>query len=164
MEPAITYRRIEDHDRSWLENFIEEYWGGKMIVVHGTSYYPYELDGYIAIDNEVKVGLITFIIEDFKCEIVTLDSLVKNRSIGKKLVQLVKNEAKENKCTEVWLITTNNNLNAIGFYQKVGFQLVEVFPNSVEQSRKIKPGIPLFGDNDIPIRDELKFSLRLSYE
>jgi ribosomal protein S18 acetylase RimI-like enzyme len=41
------------------------------------------------------------------------------------------------------LITTNDNLRAIGFYQRLGYQLVNVYPNAVEKSRKIKSEIPL---------------------
>ena len=62
----------------------------------------------------------------------------------------------------MWLITTNDNLNALRFYQKRGFELVAVHRHAVDESRKIKPEIPLVGENGIPIRDELGLELALN--
>ena len=54
-------------------------------------------------------------------------------------------------------MTTNDNLKAIGFYQKRGFDMTRLHYKSVEKSRKIKPEIPLIGDYGIPLRHELEF-------
>lgn len=136
--------------------------GSNIVVVHNKSYKPSQLNGYIACKGEEKIGLITYKIQNTECEIVTLNTLVENQGIGKKLVGLVEKEAKENNCKRVWLITTNDNLRAIGFYQKIGYQLINVYPNAVERSRILKPEIPLIANNGIPIRDELEFCLILA--
>jgi len=52
-------------------------------------------------------------------------------------------------------------LNALGFYQKRGFELVAVHRGAVNESRKIKPGISLIGANNIPLRDEIELELIL---
>lgn len=158
----FTFRRIEQSDRIWIDGFITNHWGSNIVVVHNNSYTPSQLNGYIACEGEEKIGLITYKIQNAECEIVTLNTLVENHGIGKKLVGLVEKEAKENNCKRVWLITTNDNLRAIGFYQKIGYQLINVYPNAVERSRILKPEIPLIANNGIPIRDELKFCLILA--
>lgn len=56
----------------------------------------------------------------------------------------------------IWLITTNDNLNALGFYQKRGFRIKAVYPGAVDEARRIKPEIPLAASNGIPIRDEIE--------
>lgn len=33
--------------------------------------------------------------------------------------------------------------------------MVEVYPNAVDKAREIKPSIPLFSEQGIPIRDEI---------
>jgi len=162
IQSQFTYRKIDQKDRLWIENFIKEHWGSDMIVVHNDSYFPSKLDGYIASLEDKKIGLITFLIKNLKCEIVSLNSVIENCGVGSNLMKLVEKEAKKKDCNEIWLVTTNNNLRAISFYQKIGYQLVAVFPNAVEQSRKIKPEIPLVAENKIPIRDELKFSLKIA--
>jgi RimJ/RimL family protein N-acetyltransferase len=70
-------------------------------------------------------------------------------------------EARNQNCRRVFLITTNDNLKALGFYQKRGFELVAVHRGAVNVSRKIKPGIPLVGCNEIPLRDEIELEMVL---
>ena len=77
-------------------------------------------------------------------------------------IDAVKQKAKVNGCRRLWLITTNDNLNALGFYQKKGFRLVALYPNALEASRKLKPEISLKASNGVPIRDELELELELS--
>jgi hypothetical protein len=59
------------------------------------------------------------------------------------------------------LITTNDNLNALRFYQKRGLALVAVHRNALEESRRIKPEIPLIGSDGIPLRDEIELEIML---
>jgi len=70
-------------------------------------------------------------------------------------------EARKRDCWRVFLITTNDNLHALGFYQKRGFELVGIHRGAVNESRKIKPGIPLIGMNNIPLRDEIELEIVL---
>ena len=55
------------------------------------------------------------------------------------------------------LITTNDNVGAIGFYQVIGMTIARVGINAMEEARKLKPDIPLTGEKGIPIRDEIEF-------
>jgi hypothetical protein len=54
------------------------------------------------------------------------------------------------------LITTNDNLNALEFYQKRGYRIIEVISDAVNKARKVKPSIPLIGYKGIPLQDELR--------
>ena len=74
----------------------------------------------------------------------------KGRGIGSMLIDKVVEEARSRSCKRLFLITTNDNLNALGFYQKRGFEIVTVYRGAVNESRKIKPSIPLVGMNGIP--------------
>jgi GNAT superfamily N-acetyltransferase len=73
----------------------------------------------------------------------------------------VVDEARKQNCERVFLATTNDNLHALRFYQKRGFELVAVHRGAVNESRKIKPGIPLIGNDGIPIRDEIELEMNL---
>ncbi|HEX7715028.1 MAG TPA: GNAT family N-acetyltransferase, partial [Bacillota bacterium] len=64
-------------------------------------------------------------------------------------------------CQRLWLITTNDNLAAIRFYQLRGFVLVALHRDAIAQSRKLKPEIPLRGIDGIPIRDEIELEVVL---
>src|SRR5207245_7878738 len=95
----------------------------KMIVARSRSIRSAELDGFAAFKRKNLVGLLTYRIEGSDCDIVTIDSTAQGEGIGTALIDAVKERAKAIGCMRVWLITTNDNLNALGFYQRRGFRL-----------------------------------------
>ena len=72
------------------------------------------------------------------------------------MLDAVEKEAARN-CRRLWLITTNDNIPAIHFYQKRGFTLAALHTDAVNTSRELKPEIPKRGWDDLPIRDEIEF-------
>ena len=133
-----------------------EHWGDNFIVVHREIIRYDEVDGFIYDDWS---GATTFMIRGEECEIISLDSLHEGNGIGTTLINEVLQEAKEMKCRRVFLITTNDNLHALGFYQRRGFELVAIHRGVLNESRKIKPSIPLIGENNIPLRDEIELEI-----
>jgi N-acetylglutamate synthase-like GNAT family acetyltransferase len=108
-----------------------------------------------------RVGLITYCIDAEQCEIVTLNSMVERIGVGSALVDAVTNAAASAQYRRVWLITTNDNVDALRFYQKRGFALAAIHRNAIEYSRRIKPEIPPLGMHGIPLRDEIELELLL---
>jgi len=134
---------------------------GKIIVSRGKVHSIEKLPGYIALMNGEIKGLITFNILEDDCEIVSLDSKVENQGIGTKLIDLVVSAAKQQNCKRVWLITSNDNIRAIRFYQKRGFDMKAIRRDAITEARKMKPTIPMSGYDGIPIRHEIEFELLL---
>ena len=157
----IMLRRLTQDDLPRFRQFLKENWGDEFVVAHGVIYHPDTLEGFIALDEEEWLGAITYSFIDEGCEIVTLDSLREGQGLGTKLINAVLEQARKQGCGRVFLITTNDNLHALGFYQKRGFQLVKISRGAVNVSRKIKPGIPLVGMNGIPLRDEIELEMKL---
>lgn len=153
--------RLSENDLPRLRQFWIEHWGGEEMVTRGTVYRPEQLEGFVVEDGEEWVGLLTFFIKDSECEVTSLDSLREGQGIGSALIDKAMEEARERGCRRLFLITTNDNLNALGFYQRRGFEIVTVYRGAVTESRKIKPGIPLIGMNDIPLRDEIELEIKL---
>ncbi|MEA4826378.1 GNAT family N-acetyltransferase [Clostridium sp. JNZ J1-5] len=120
-----------------------------------------KLDGFVIYDKETIIGLITYTIKSNECEIMSLDSLKENQGIGTNLVNKIIEIASEKKCTKIKLITTNDNINAIRFYQKRGFDMVNIYRNALDTSRELKPSIPLLGDFNIPLKHEIEFEMDL---
>jgi DNA-3-methyladenine glycosylase I len=148
-------------DRDWVQRFIAAQWGADEVVVHDTVYHPARLPGFVAWQAGVRVGLVTFFLDDEACEIVTLDSQRRGSGVGTALLEAVKGVAQVSGCRRLWLITTNDNLDALRFYQKRGFALVAVHRNAVERARQTKPEIPLVGQHGIPLRDEIELDIPL---
>ena len=59
------------------------------------------------------------------------------------------------------MITTNDNIAAIGFYQKRGFDISGFNRFAVDKARKKKPEIPLTGMCGIPLKHEIEFEMVL---
>jgi ribosomal protein S18 acetylase RimI-like enzyme len=143
-------------DRSTVQQFFITHWGSPQMVVSTGLYDCSELDGFAAVQGNGEIaGLITFVIRGEECEIVSLDSVIENQGVGSALLQQAEAFAAQHKCVKIRLITTNDNLHALRFYQKRGYQIVKVFPNAVEKARQIKPSIPHVSSDGIPIRDGL---------
>jgi GNAT superfamily N-acetyltransferase len=119
------------------------------------------LPGFAAFDDGRCVGLVTYEIDGEACEIVTIDALVEGEGIGTALLEAVEAAARDARCARVQLVTTNNNLRALGFYQKRGFRLVALVPNAVDEMRRVKPSIPEVDSSGLPIRDELHLERQL---
>jgi N-acetylglutamate synthase-like GNAT family acetyltransferase len=117
---------------------------------------PHELPGFRVERGGEMVGLLTYRIDGDACEIVTLDATIEQRGIGTALIDATCAAAVEAGCKRLWLITTNDNLDALRFYQRRGFRIVAVQPNAVDESRRLKPSIPEVGAYGIPLRDELE--------
>ena len=154
-------RSLDDKDNTWVAQWIRKQWGDSIVVAHGKVYHPQDLPVFAAIQREHVVGLLTYSLEGNSCEIVTIDSLVPEIGIGTALIEAVKAEAIRAHCQRLWLITTNDNLNALRFYQKRGFQLAALHRNAIEASRELKPAISLIGEHGIPLRDELELEMVL---
>jgi GNAT superfamily N-acetyltransferase len=154
-------RRVEAHERPLVAAFLEAHWGSVQIISRGRIHEADTLPAFIAIWDEQLVGLVTYHIEDGVCEIISLDSLMVRIGVGSALIEAVIQDAAQAGCQRVWLITTNDNLSALGFYQRRGFRLVAVYQGAVDTGREFKPNIPLIGMDNIPIHDEIELEMWL---
>jgi ribosomal protein S18 acetylase RimI-like enzyme len=107
------------------------------------------------------MGLATYRVEGDEAELVTLDSEPSGRGTGSALLTALLDKLRAKKCRRLWLITTNDNLYAIGFYQRRGLRFVGLHPGAVDEARLLKPSIPLIGDRGIPIHDEIELAVDL---
>lgn len=154
-----TVREIQAEDKEAILVVLEEHWGERRIVSRGKVHDAASLPGFVAEEQSRIEGLITYNLTQGECEIVSLNAVSPTRGIGSLLIERVVQQAKRAGCGRIWLVTTNDNLSALRFYQRRGFQLVAVHRNALDVSRTIKPGIPLIGEFGIPLRDEVELEL-----
>ena len=119
------------------------------------------LDGYVYVEDAAILGLVTYVLHANSLEVISLDSIQEGKGIGSRLMAEVEQFALEHAIPKIELITTNDNLQALKFYQKRGYRIIHIFPNAVVEARKIKPTIPLIGNDGIPLLDELKLQKKL---
>jgi ribosomal protein S18 acetylase RimI-like enzyme len=160
--PDITILPINTDDDEWVVQFIRAQWGSNRMVSCGVLYYPQNLPAFVALYQSERVGLVTYNITGASCEIVTINSVRSSLGVGTALIEAVRDFAIKSGCKRLRLITANDNMNALHFYQKRGFALVNIHRNALELSRKLKPEITLVGNDGIPLRDEIELELMLN--
>ena len=110
----------------------------------------------VAEENEGLVGVLTYILEQDACEVLTIHVEDRQMGIGTALLEEAERIARRAGRSVMFLTTTNDNIDALRFYQRRGFQLARLLPGAVDESRmNLKPSIPRTGDHDIPLRDEI---------
>ncbi len=154
-------RPVNKDDHTWVASLLTEHWGSARMITRGKVYQADELPGFVAVKGDKPAGLITYRNEGNECEITSMNSLVEGIGVGIALVEEVKKTAGLADCRRLWLITTNDNMKALRFWQKRGFSLVAVYPKAVEEARKIKPEIPFIGNDGISLRDEIELEIIL---
>lgn len=162
--PPPDIRPIRDGERPDLARIVAEHWGAPIVTSRGKVHDVAALPGLLAVDPQGGswLGVASYLIAGGECELVLLEAFRRLGGVGTALLASVVAEARRLNCTRLWLVTTNDNLDALRFYQRRGMHLVRVWPDATTRARKeLKPQIPLTGDHDIPIRDELELELPL---
>jgi ribosomal protein S18 acetylase RimI-like enzyme len=165
---GLQIRPFGQADLSWAEPVLESEFGGRRQVRRGELLDVLDLPGLVA---EVgapatvrPVGLLAYRQEAAACEIALLWASERRRGVGTGLVQALRDLAAGwPGCQRLWLVTTNDNLDALRFYQRRGFVLAALRPGAVDDTRRrFKPQLPATGDYGIPLRDELELELSLA--
>jgi GNAT superfamily N-acetyltransferase len=157
----INIRLTKSEDAELIANIIDEHWGGEPLVIRAKNYYPSKLNGILAFEGETIIGFLFYEIQESTLEIIVFEVFDKFQGIGMQLLDRLKLIAREKNCKRIYLMTNNDNLDALRFYQRRGFHICAIHLDSVKASRKMKPGIPLIGEYGIPLRDEIDLELIL---
>jgi len=157
----IDVRQATAADHSRIVDVLSRSWGSTTVIAHGVTYDAATLPALLAERRGRLAGLLTYAIEGDAFEVVSLDAVVRRAGAGTVLLEAAAEQAERAGLRRLWLVTTNDNMDGLRFYQRRGMRLVRVTPGAVDESRKIKPSIPLIGDFDIEIHDELTLEMRL---
>ena len=118
---------------------------------------------FLAWSGDELAGAATYVLDGAHCELLTLHVGRQREGTGSALLSSVQGIARGAGCTRLWVVTTNDNVDALRFYQRRGFRLVHLRPGAVYASREVlKPEIPPTGSYGIPLRDELELEMDLS--
>jgi ribosomal protein S18 acetylase RimI-like enzyme len=129
------------------------------VIVHGDTFWPAELPGFLAEESGAVVGLLTYAqVRPDTVEVVTVDAFQQHNGIGTALLEAAVEAAAGLGARQVVLTTTNDNVDALRFYQRRGFRLVGLRPGALTETRRRKPAVPLLGDYGIPLTDELELA------
>ena len=119
------------------------------------------LPGFVAVRDGDRVGLALFCVRGDEYEVVSVWAAISGVGVGRGLMQRCFDDARARSCRRVWLTTTNDNVRAISFYQRLGMNLCAFHRDAVAADRRLKPSIPLRDEFGVGIDHELEFELLL---
>ena len=158
----LTVRAADPGERESLLGQLRERWGASGVVVsRGRRFELRDLPALVCVAGTEAVGVATYRLEHGQCRLVTLDAFVEDRGVGSALLERTIELARAHGCRRLWLITTNDNFRALGFYQRRGLRLAALHRGAVGRARELKPEIPAVGERGIRISDELELELPL---
>ena len=138
----IPVRPATAADAGWIEALLDEEWGGPIIWADGRAFGCLAPPTLIA---EPHAGFAIYGVAGDRAELVLLEALQPGRGIGTALVEALAALLASQGVRELWLTTTNDNLDALRFDQRRGFRLVDVRAGVMDEYRKCKPTIPEVG-------------------
>jgi ribosomal protein S18 acetylase RimI-like enzyme len=153
----VRVRLAGPQDRRLVDGFLEDH-GAARVARLGELVDAGEHPALLAEEDGGRLlGLLTYIVDGDRCEILTLHAAERWRGVGTALIDEVERVVAEVGCHQLWLITTNDNVDALRFYQRRGFRLVKLHEGAVDRSREaLKPEIPEIGEYGILLQDELE--------
>ncbi|HEV2781809.1 MAG TPA: GNAT family N-acetyltransferase [Actinophytocola sp.] len=118
------------------------------------------LPGWIAEQDGQVAGLLTYRLSGSTLDIVTISAYRSGGGIGTALIEKLTAQAAALGAKRIRVATTNDNTDALRFYQRCGFHMTAVRPDAITKARRRhKPQIPEIGHHGIPIRDEIDLEL-----
>ena len=157
----IRLRELSAEDQGWVRDFLLTYNHATQVVTRGKLHQADKLPGFMAVYAGEPSGLLTYRVADEELEVVTLHTAIQGKGLGSRLLKAAQEKAVALGCRRLWLITTNDNTPAIHFYERRGMKLRAVHHGAIQESRRLKPEIPMLGIGGTPIEDEMEFEYRL---
>jgi GNAT superfamily N-acetyltransferase len=155
---SLALRPARADDRSWIADAMLSTWGSVAVVSRGRlTQDATALPGLVAEHDGRPVGYALLRLEGDAGEVVVLHAIERRAGVGRALLDGARAEAARAGCARLWLITTNDNVDAIAFYQRCGWDWIEFHRDSLAAARRLKPEIPETGAHGIPLRHELVF-------
>ena len=162
---TLDVRDFQASDHDWARKLIGGHQGGDHRAARlGELLDPLELEGVVAELDGRPTALLTVHESDRGLEVFSLHSEVPGIGAGTRLLETALRVAAASGAERLWLVTTNDNLDAIHWYLRRGMTVAAVHAGGVTRDRAaIKPHLPLTNPrNEIPIRDYVELELRLA--
>jgi ribosomal protein S18 acetylase RimI-like enzyme len=138
-----------------------EEWGAPVVARLGELVDTTDLPGYVAELAGTRVGLALTARRGDDYEVVSISVSVPRRGVGRALLERCVDDARAYGCRRVWLVTTNDNVGALAFYQRCGLDVTALHRHAVARSRALKPSIPERDAHGVRIDHEIELELLL---
>ncbi|HTD49192.1 MAG TPA: GNAT family N-acetyltransferase [Acidimicrobiia bacterium] len=158
----MNVRPVITSDREWIAEIITTAFGSVQIVSHGEIIEDASLlDGFAVEHDGRPIGCALVNVVGDVAELVALVTTYRGAGAGGALLEAVVDRAKRERWSRLWLITSNDNTDAIRMYQRAGWNWTDFRRDAITRARALKPEIPETGNHGIPVRHEIEFEAPL---
>jgi GNAT superfamily N-acetyltransferase len=155
-------RPVTPEDREWVADLIATAFGSVRLMSNDHLIDDASLlNGFAAEIDGRPVGCALVNEVDGDVELVALVSTYRGAGVGSGLLETVVERGKRDGWKRLWLVTSNDNTDAIRLYQRMGWEWTEFRRDAITRARTTKPEIPELGNHGIPIRHEIHFEAPL---
>ncbi|HMG27511.1 MAG TPA: GNAT family N-acetyltransferase [Acidimicrobiia bacterium] len=153
----VAIRELAPADEATVERLLDSELGGRVQARLGEIHDVLALPGLCAWLGDRILGVATYAPNGDRAELAAMAVSRDQRfaGIGSALIEAVASTVAAAGGRELWLVTTNDNVDALRLYQRRGFHITRVDSGAIDRARELKPTIPLLGRHGIPMRDEL---------
>ena len=160
-EPRVEFEIKPITDRAFLDELLRLRWSGGALMLRGKIVHPKDVEALAAYHDGRLAGVATWRLEGPVMYLATLNNITEQRGVGMALLDAMLKLGREKGSALLRVIVTNDNLNALGFYQRRGFRIIAVYPGAIDTIRALMPAIPYIGQNRIQMRDEIELEIDL---
>lgn len=151
----IPLRPIVPADETAVAAFLTARWRTRIVRLDDRPVDAARLPGFLAETAGGLAGLVTLFDEHDFSEIVTLDASPAGTGLGTALLEAADRRRHDLGLAALKVRTTNDNLDALRFYQRRGFRLTALVSEAIVIERLTDPAVPEVGRYGIPLRDEI---------
>jgi ribosomal protein S18 acetylase RimI-like enzyme len=158
----VHVRRVEPDDREFVRDAVVGAFASTRVVSRGRLHEDATaLDGFVVDSDGRPIGCALWHEIDGDAELVVIVTTNRGVGAGGALLDAVVEHARSSKWRRLWLVTTNDNTDAIRLYQRAGWEWVNWYRDAVTNARELKPELPETGAHGIPIRHEIELEYPL---
>src|SRR5437899_4360409 len=152
--PPVLVREATDADRRAARELFERDFGRTKIVAFGEVMDIDQMPALVAVMSVEPSGALAYRLLGNALHIVALatDPMWQRSGVGGHLVAEAELLARRLKLSRLVVSTTNDNLPALYFYQRRGYRLTNIVPESIT----VHTGQQVAGFAGIPVRDEVR--------
>ncbi len=151
-------RPITPADRDWIAETISSAFGSVRLISNEKLIEDASLlDGFAVEHDGRPIGCALLNVVEGSAELVALVTTYRGAGAGSALLDAVVERARWEGWSRLWLITSNDNTDAIRMYQRSGWDWIDFRRDAISRARAHKPEIPELGNHGIPVRHEIEF-------
>ncbi len=149
-------------DKAILARFLTQKWGHDGVVVMGKVWSSKDLNIVAAYDEtEQMLAIAGWVIKGDTLLLASIDSIFERKGVASVLIDAIVEHARSLGAKRVRAVVTNDNFEAMRFYQRRNFRFTALYVNAADAYRAIFQDTPKTGYYGIPIRDTLELELIL---